>query len=229
MTDTFIFDDFTIDLPLAEVTARLKLTDEDDVLFIQEKLNTALEIARPKAICRICSVDEITGAEVFIEGHRFASDVLAKNLEDKHRVFAYVITCGLEVDAWSHREEDPVAAFWLDIIKEMILGKAIQQFYAHLKNTYGFQKTASMSPGSGNLDVWPIAQQKELFALLGDVQANIGVTLTDSFLMLPTKSVSGVMFPSEVDFVTCSLCSRAKCPNRRAPQKNDTQPPERDA
>ena len=36
----------------------------------------------------------------------------------------------------------------------------------------------------------------------------IGVTLTDTFLMLPNKTVSGIFYPTEVDFVTCQLCHR---------------------
>ena len=74
-----------------------------------------------------------------------------------------------------------------------------------------------MNPGSGDVDIWPIEQQRELFSLFGDVKALIGVTLTDSFLMIPNKTVSGVFYPTEVDFVTCQLCHRERCPNRRAP------------
>jgi hypothetical protein len=42
------------------------------------------------------------------------------------------------------------------------------------------------------------------------------VTLTDSFLMVPTKSVSGIVFPTEVSFESCRLCPRSDCPGRRA-------------
>ncbi len=34
--------------------------------------------------------------------------------------------------------------------------------------------------------------------------------------MLPTKSVSGILFPTEHDFASCQLCQRGDCPNRRA-------------
>jgi hypothetical protein len=43
------------------------------------------------------------------------------------------------------------------------------------------------------------------------------VELTDSFLMIPNKTVSGIYFPTERDFRTCQVCHREKCPNRRAP------------
>jgi predicted transcriptional regulator len=43
------------------------------------------------------------------------------------------------------------------------------------------------------------------------------VRLTESFLMLPTKTVSGIFFPTEATFESCQLCPREECPNRRAP------------
>ena len=42
------------------------------------------------------------------------------------------------------------------------------------------------------------------------------LTLTDSYLMLPTKSVSGVYFETEKSFNSCQLCTREMCPSRRA-------------
>ena len=76
-------------------------------------------------------------------------------------------------------------------------------------------KTATMAPGS--LSNWPLPQQRPLFDVLGDVQGIIGVELSDSFLMTPNKSVSGVRFPTEEGFASCQLCPREGCPNRRAP------------
>ena len=61
-----------------------------------------------------------------------------------------------------------------------------------------------MNPGS--LADWPLREQRPLFGLLGNVRAAIGVTLTPSLLMTPTKSVSGILFPSEETFASCQLC-----------------------
>jgi hypothetical protein len=35
--------------------------------------------------------------------------------------------------------------------------------------------------------------------------------------MVPTKSVSGILFPTEDGYANCQLCPRQACPNRRAP------------
>ena len=41
--------------------------------------------------------------------------------------------------------------------------------------------------------------------------------LTDSFLMLPMKSVSGLYFATETSFQSCRLCPRKVCSGRQAP------------
>ena len=73
-----------------------------------------------------------------------------------------------------------------------------------------------MAPGSGTTDVWPITQQKELFSIFGNVEDLIGVRLTDKYLMIPIKSVSGILFQTETTFETCQLCPREACIGRRA-------------
>ena len=208
---------FTPELTFDGVKNRFVTEDEDDLLLLRGLFEKALEIARPKAILRTCSVNSIDGDRVFIEEEAFHSAVLANKLKDIHRVFAYVVTCGTEVDDWSHEEKDDIVKLWLDMMKEMILISVRGQFVAHLRRITGIEKLASMSPGSGNAEVWPIHQQKPLFRLIGNVTEKIGTRLTDSFLMLPTKSVSGILYPSEVTFVTCSLCDRAHCVGRHAP------------
>ena len=72
-----------------------------------------------------------------------------------------------------------------------------------------------MSPG--RLVNWPLSEQAALFTLLGDPHEAIGVHLTDSYLMVPTKSVSGVRFPTEQSFESCQLCPRERCHGRKAP------------
>jgi hypothetical protein len=71
-----------------------------------------------------------------------------------------------------------------------------------------------MSPGS--LEDWPITEQPKLFSLFGDTEKSIGVKLTASLLMIPRKSISGILFPSEEGFVSCRLCPRENCPSRKA-------------
>ena len=209
-------DDIPVRAAFEDALARLKIEEEDDIELVAGLFETAKKTAHPKALYREAFVEEISGKRVKIDGHVFESEVVAANLKDVHRVFAYVCTCGTEVDDWSHGEKDYVVSLWLDMIKEMFLMEAGAFLHEHLKNSFRFEKLASVNPGSGNVDNWHISQQKELFSLVGDVKSEIGVTLTDSFLMLPTKSTSGLYFPSETGYANCALCTRKNCVGRRA-------------
>ena len=156
-----------------------------------------------------------TGAEV-TQG-RFVSRVLRNNLDEVERVFPYVVTCGRELDSMPVAADDVFAQFCRDAIKEMAMWSGISYLYEHLQETYALDTLASMNPGSGDINVWPIEQQKELFAFLGNVRESIGVDLTETCLMVPNKSVSGIFYPSEDGFESCQLCRQERCPERRAP------------
>jgi len=171
-------------------------------------------VARPRAIYKLAFIEAKADAAVVIEGIRFTSRVLRVNLDAANRVFAFVGTSGAELEAWADAQDELLARFWADAINQAVLGAAMGGFRAHLTERFAIPQMMTMNPGS--LADWPIRQQRPLFALLGDVKAAIGVELTPSLLMTPTKSVSGIFFPSEETFASCQLCPREDCPNRRA-------------
>lgn len=180
----------------------------------------AQAVARPKALYRTSFVDGFTDDSVTIGDIAFRSRVLAVNLENVNRVFAYVATCGVEIEEWSRSvAEDLLQSFWVDAIKEAALRAAMPVLRNAIVTGHKLGKTSTMAPGS--LGDWPIQQQKPLFNILGDTEAMIGVKLTASFLMLPPKSVSGIWFPTEKRFESCQLCPRQRCPNRRAPYDSE--------
>jgi hypothetical protein len=64
---------------------------------------------------------------------------------------------------------------------------------------------------------WNVAQQGQLFRLLGKVP---GINLLNSMLMMPRKSISGVIgigLPGHgiEDYNPCTTCRRKDCPGRR--------------
>ena len=211
-------DDIPIKTTFEQVLKELKLDtlDTDDISMVNELFIAAKEIVKPKVLYKEAYVEEISERNIRINGITFESDVVAANLKNVHRVFAYVCTCGKEVDDWSRKENDYFVTLWLDMIKEMFLHEATMYFIEQIKNIFNFKKLFTINPGSGNIDNWPISQQVQLFDLIGNVEDEIGVKLTDSFLMIPIKSTSGLLYPSDTEFVNCSLCGRDNCPRRRA-------------
>ncbi|MHB0938724.1 MAG: vitamin B12 dependent-methionine synthase activation domain-containing protein [Armatimonadota bacterium] len=207
---------FTPDIPA--LLQRLQLdADSDFAEEVAELAGRTAGVGRPRALFREVFIEGRGEETVVIDGVTFTSRVLAANLAGVERVFPYVASCGPEFDALLADCDDEFLRFAMDCVKEQALWAAMAALRATLEERYGLLKKSAMHPGSGDVDVWPIEEQGPLFRLLGDVTGQIGVVLTDSFLMHPNKSVSGIFFATEVDFITCTLCHRTDCPNRRAP------------
>lgn len=207
---------FELDLVSIAKTVHVE-PDSPDGRTLCELIEQARQIARPKAMYKEAFIDAKGAETVTVEGITFTSRMLRANLEPVERFFPFIATCGHELDTTRLPADDFLVEFWWDAIKAVLLGCAIRHLNEHLKRRFALGKTASMSPGSADIDVWPIEQQRELFALLGDVKGRIGVELTESFLMKPNKTVSGICFATEVDFHSCQVCRREGCPSRTAP------------
>jgi hypothetical protein len=218
--DNIVLDDIPFQIDLGLLMKKLRVKKEQSYAAdVKRMADEAQAIARPKALCRVAYIESKDDGGVVIEGVQFTSRVLRVNLEQAHRVFPYVVTCGMELQEWADSIDDILRRFWAETINEMALRVAIQVLNKHVAEKYHPGRTSVMSPGS--LGEWPIQAQRPLFALLGDPKDAIGVRLTDSLLMIPTKSVSGIRFPTEESFESCQLCPREGCPGRRAPYDKD--------
>lgn len=207
---------FTVDTVALMNQAHVE-AGSDDAVELGALVDAALRVGKPKAAYTVAFIEARDGDTVRIGGQVFASRVLKRNLETVHRVFPVIATCGCELDEEFPAEGDMVKEFWWDLIKTHALGAAHRELEGHLHRKFRLGKTVTMRPGSGDAVVWPIEQQRELFSLMGDVQGAIGVQLTESFLMMPNKTTSGILFPAEKDFRTCEVCHREVCTSRQAP------------
>lgn len=191
---------------------------------LEEELERFLEaadlVARPKAMYRQDFVDQAGNETVRIGGAEFRSEILVEKLGMIPRVFPYIATCGVELDKMDLSEYDMMLAeLWHSTYKMQVLGVARNHLKQLLKDRFQLKTLSSINPGSGNVDVWPVDQQVPLFSLFGDTEAGLGVQLTDSCLMIPDKTVSGIYFPSKIEYCNCHSCTRENCPSRRAPYR----------
>ena len=213
-----IFDDIPFDLDEKKLLQELRM-EASHPLFpeLLSVANQVAKIIKPKAIYRVCYIEDRDEGSVTFGGQKFESKILSQNVKEVERVFAYIATCGIEVDQIFENDGDMLKQFWIDSIKEMALEQALDFLFAEIKGKYGLNQLPSMSPGSGTREVWPIEQQKLLFSLFGDAEKSIDVALTESFLMVPNKTISGICFAQGIEYITCQLCPRENCPGRRAP------------
>ncbi len=208
-----VIENIPIKLDADELVKGLRIRRNVD--YIRDKLDSLIEtiapVMNPKALYSVSFVDKIEGDRVTIGDTVFTSKVVRMNLEQVGRVFPYIVTAGVELDAVELSKGQ--SAMLLDQVKTVVVSKAYQYLRTHLAEKYGIKKLSSVGPG--RLDEWPITQQRELFSLFGDNVDRIGVHLTKTCLMVPVKTVSGLLFPSEAGFESCELCSREKCMGRR--------------
>jgi hypothetical protein len=200
-----------VDLDPASVRARFKAADPQS---IGELIEQALSLAEARAVFTTAYVEKKGADQVVIDGRDFRSRVLRKNLQDAGRVFPAVVTIGSRLEDAAHRAKDVLTQYYLDQIGNLILAAAQSHLLRRLCRQYALDRLSWMSPGS--LKDWPLDAQRSLFGLLGDGPAAIGVQLTESLLMLPAKSVSGIFFPSASTLFSCRLCPRERCEGRKA-------------
>jgi hypothetical protein len=209
-----IIDHITVSISLDELRNRLHMEKDSDVSEIQPLIDIAMTLIEPRALYDVRYIEEKTEDTIVVDGVRFKSRVLRKNLDQVERIFPFVITLGPKLGEKQAASSDLLKNYYLDTIGNAALNSARKHLKRHLESQFALEKISSMAPGS--LADWPIEEQAPLFKLLGDVDASIGVKLTDSLLMLPAKSISGIYFPTEVSFVSCQLCPRERCESRKA-------------
>ncbi len=211
-----VLEDIKFKMDLDALYKRLHIDPESEYAQLAAELARKAEgVARPKALYREAFVDSLDEDHVVIDGVRIHSRIMSINFKGIDRVFPYITTCGRELFSWADALDDILEQYWAGAIMEMALEAAYDALLAHLDLEYHTGRLSAMNPGS--LADWPIKGQRDLFSLLGNSEGTIGVELTESFLMIPIKTTSGILFPAEEGFHSCSLCDRKSCPNRRAP------------
>ena len=130
-----------------------------------------------------CVVDN----EVDLGFCHVSSSALAKNLRDCDRIVLMGATVGLEIDRLIARYGtlSPSRALMLQAIGAERIEALCDEFCLSLP----YPLTKRFSPGYADL---PLGLQKQVFSIL-DCSRKIGLTLNDSMLMSPTKSVTAFM------------------------------------
>ena len=149
--------------------------------------------------------------------------IIARQLHGSEAYALFVCTSGVEYEAYQQQlkqQGDMVRVFIADALGSVIAEKCADQMEVSLQQSVdklGWHHTNRFSPGYCG---WHVSQQQLLFPFFQG--QTCGVQLTDSSLMLPIKSVSGIIgLGKEVrrqDY-TCGLCDFKQCFKRRRPSQ----------
>lgn len=212
---TITIDDLVLDLDPASALKRLRLGRiRDPEARVGEAVRRVTELAEPRALVASHPVGERGDDWVEVGGERLRSGVLARHIRGAARAFAYLVTLGPRLEEEVSRTADLLEQYCLHEVGNLALSRCREAVRRRMAEAEGFPRLSSLAPGS--LADWPITEQRPLFRLLGDAEGLLGVRLTESCLMIPRKSLSGLLFPTERPFVACRLCDSRDCPGRQA-------------
>lgn len=158
------------------------------VLSLRDK---TLAIIRPVRTWRRFAV--VDGAIVSGSIRLEIAGTLAKHMAGCSSAFLVCATIGAAFDAFQRRVSvvSGADALIVQAIGAALIEKYMDETEAEIKRELVAGETlrSRYSPGYGT---FPLAAQRTLFALL-DAQNKAGVSLTDTLLMVPSKSVSAVI------------------------------------
>ena len=146
-------------------------------------------------------------------------NIILRQLRGSEAFALFICTSGLEFETYQHRlkeQGDMVRVFIADALGSVIAEKCADQMEKALQESIdklGWKHTNRFSPGYCG---WHVSQQQLLFPLFQG--HTCGVKLTDSSLMIPIKSVSGIIGLGEkvrkLEY-TCGLCDFKQCYKRK--------------
>lgn len=156
------------------------------------------------------------GKRILVNDVEFNTGVIVTmHLQHSSSIALFACTAGPEITALAaeyNRKGKTIHAYIVDSIGSIVVEKAMDKVQEHLDillQEDGLKMTNRYSPGYCN---WDIREQAALFGLLP--AEFCGITLSESMLMKPIKSVSGIIgigHNVNYDRYTCHYCKDVSC------------------
>ncbi len=141
--------------------------------------------------------------------------VIFQQIKKSNSIAIFACTAGKKITDISKeimKDGDLLKGYVYDLFGSIVVESAMDIIQDSLQKemaALGLKITNRFSPGYCG---WEVAEQKKLFSLMPEHFC--GIELTDSCLMQPTKSVSGIIGIGEsVKFngYTCNICDASNC------------------
>ncbi|AFH49526.1 Hypothetical protein IALB_1819 [Ignavibacterium album JCM 16511] len=146
--------------------------------------------------------------------------IIYRDLKDASDIFIFVCTIGSDLEKEVQKlisEGDTISAFILDRIASELVELTADLLELKIQNelnTKNYNLTNRFSPGYCG---WSVSEQRKLFSLLPEDFC--GIHLTESSLMIPIKSVSGV-YGAAFNLIRkdyhCDICDAEFCYRRKS-------------
>lgn len=198
--------------------ARANASDERIAALIEECIKEAEDLIEYR-VCYTVDAIERCGAELSFCGINTHSAVISKAVKGCESVLLFAATIGARFDRLiaTYSRLEPSKALILQAIGAERIESLCDAFCRWMNaelNPSGKGLRPRVSPGYGDIS---LEMQKDFFRVL-DCERKIGLTLNESLMMSPSKSVTalagigsrGIQNPDK-----CSLCEKTDCDYRR--------------
>ncbi|MDD5952158.1 MAG: vitamin B12 dependent-methionine synthase activation domain-containing protein [Oscillospiraceae bacterium] len=197
-----------------------KTPDETIAQAVESAVSELTRVMKPKAVSRPIRITRPEENTVCLDNIVVHSKSLYQHLDTCAEGVLFAATLGAQVDLLIHRYN--VLDMSKAVIFQACAAEAIEAFCdqeqdaieqeAHSKGLY---LRPRFSPGYGD---FPLQYQRELLPLL-DAQRRIGLTRTDSDMLVPEKSVTAVIgftpVATSCHISRCMTCKAKNCPFRK--------------
>lgn len=165
---------------------------------ISKLIDSCVEECRKVCTHRVCAeefpIHKATDVESDLGFCRVRSASLSKHLEGCDKIILFAATVGLGIDRLTvkYSRLSPSRAFCIQAIGAERIEALCDTFCDEMSGIYarqGYEALPRFSPGYGDL---ALETQKNIFAAL-ECETKIGVTLNQSLLMSPSKSVTAII------------------------------------
>jgi hypothetical protein len=190
--------------------------------LVDEYLENACDLLEPSYSCVIRDITFVAEPYVAIKDSvTFESEVIARLLEDGDKAAIFLVTIGDPLEKMvGQLAEDRlvVQATVLDAIGSVAVESVanfVQERVEEVAQTQGLCISRRFSPGYCD---WDIGQQRMMFQAMNGDYAD--VHLTDGCLMVPQKSISGIIgigprHSSVEHYNPCRSCDKSDCTGKR--------------
>lgn len=212
-----------------ELEKRERITpgyDSQKSLFIAKSLDEAIkkakDLSRPAYTHTIKKISAIGSNHIDLEGGmRLSTSKIAKYIGGASHVIIFLVTIGeaIETEAGElTKDKDPLEGYLLDRIGSFAVENLAESVEKKIRKDYSIlKKSVSRRYSPGYCD-WPIEDQLMLDKILNF--SKIGVTLNESYMMKPKKSISAIVAIAKNGVFTetgstCVICEKKDCSYRR--------------
>ncbi len=190
--------------------------------LIDDYVENAHQLIEPSYSYVIRDIELVYGSSVVIDGSIiFESQVIARLLKRCHKVAILLVTIGKHLEEtarWLAEDSLMVQSIVLEAIGSDAVDRVanfVQDRIRKVASEQGLVTSQRFSPGYCD---WDIEQQEILFRTMDSDSA--GIHLTERYLMIPRKSISGIIGIGPADdnvesYNPCKICDRHDCCGRR--------------